>query len=119
MSVGSLAAFPALDALRQVFPMAQALLLKTIYEMLPLISAFGSYDFKTVITVSFVVFALEFMTFWWELSCWPDRRLVEAFYNSDTHSRWNAAGFQSSSDGLIMNFVMGTMLPALWMVAFL
>lgn len=46
---------------------------------------------------------------------------MEALYRSDTHSRWNAAGFQNSSDDLIMNFVMGAMfivLPALWIAAF-
>lgn len=41
-------------------------------------------------------------------------------YGSDSHSRWNVAGFQNSADDLIMNFVMGTMflvLPAVWMGA--
>ncbi len=121
MSLGSLAAFPAFDAMRQALPMVQALLLMAIYVMLPLILAFGSYEFKTVITISFVVFALNFLTFWWKLARWLDSWLMEALYSSDTHSRWNAAGFQNSSDDLIMNFVMGAMfivLPALWMAAF-
>lgn len=103
----SLAAFPAFDAMRQALPMVQALLLMAIYVMLPLILAFGSYEFKTVITVSFVVFALNFLTFWWELARWLDSWLMEALYSSDTHSRRNAAGFQNSSDDFIMNFVMG------------
>jgi hypothetical protein len=54
-----------------------------------------------------VVFALNFLTFWWELARWLDSWLMEALYSSDTHSRWNAAGFQNSSDDLIMNFGMG------------
>lgn len=101
--------------------MVQALLLMAICVMLSLILAFGSYEFKTVITVSFVVFALNFLTFWWELARWLDSWLMEALYSSDTHSRWNSAGFQNSSDDLIMNFIMGVMfivLPALWMAAF-
>lgn len=121
MSLGSLAAFPAFDAMRQALPMVQALLLMALYVMLPLILAFGSYEFKTVITVSFVVFALNFLTFWWELARWLDSWLMEALYSSDTHIRWNAVGFKNSSDDLIMNFVMGAMfivLPALWMAAF-
>ena len=46
---------------------------------------------------------------------------MDALYSSDTHSRWNATGFQNSFDDLIMNFVMGAMfivLPALCMAAF-
>ncbi|MBF4190089.1 conjugal transfer protein TraG N-terminal domain-containing protein, partial [Serratia ureilytica] len=62
-----------------------------------------------------VVFALNFLTFWWELARWLDSWLLEALYGSDTHSRWNVAGFQNSTDDLIMNLVMGCMflvLPA-------
>lgn len=73
-----------------------------------------------MITVTFVVFALNFLTFWWELARWLDSWLLEALYGSDTHSRWNVAGFQNSTDDLIMNLVMGCMfivLPVVWMGA--
>lgn len=112
-ALGSLAAFPAFDAMRQALPMVQAVLLMAVYIMIPLILVFAAYEFKAVITVTFVVFALNFLTFWWELARW----LLEALYGSDTHSRWNVAGFQNSSDDLIMNIVMGAMLivlPTLW-----
>ena len=36
-ALGSLAAFPAFDAMRQALPMVQAILLMAIYVMLPLI----------------------------------------------------------------------------------
>jgi hypothetical protein len=91
-----------------------------VYIMVPLILAFAAYEYKTVITVTFVVFALNFLTFWWELARWLDSWLLEALYGSDTHSRWNVAGFQNSTDDLIMNLVMGAMfivLPALWLGA--
>lgn len=67
-----------------------------------------------------MVFALNFLTFWWELARWLDSWLLEALYSSDSHSRWNVAGFQNSSDDLIMNLVMGCMfivLPAVWLGA--
>lgn len=67
MLLGSLAAFQAFDVIRLALPMVQALLLVAIYVMLPLILALGSYEFKTVITVSFVMFALNSLTFWWKL----------------------------------------------------
>jgi len=119
-ALGSLAAFPAFDAMRQALPMVQAILLMAIYVMLPLILAFAAYEFKTVITLTFVMFALNFLTFWWELARWLDSWLLTALYSSDTHSRFNMAGLQNSSDDLIMNLVMGTMflvLPAVWLGA--
>lgn len=120
-AVGSLAAFPAFDAMRQALPMVQAILLMAAYVMLPLILALGVYDFRTVIIITFVIFALNFLTFWWELGRWLDSWLLEALYASYTHSRWNSVGFQNTSDDLIMNLVLGTMfilLPALWFSAF-
>lgn len=119
-SVASLGAFPALDAMRQALPMVQAVMLMAIYIMVPLILAFAAYEFKTVITLTFVIFAVNFLTFWWELARWLDSWLLTALYSSDTHTRFNMMGFQNTSDDLIMNLVMGTMflmLPAVWVGA--
>lgn len=91
-----------------------------IYVMLPLILAFAAYEIKTVITLTFVIFATNFLTFWWELARWLDSWMFTALYSSGTHSRFNMAGFQNTSDDLIMNLVMGSMfliLPAVWMGA--
>ncbi len=119
-SVASLGAFPALDAMRQALPMVQAVMLMAIYIMVPLIPAFAAYEFKTVITLTFVIFAVNFLTFWWELARWLDSWLLTALYSSDTHSRFNMMGFQNTSDDLIMNLVIGTMfivLPTVWIGA--
>ncbi|CEE93030.1 conjugal transfer protein TraG N-terminal domain-containing protein [Xenorhabdus koppenhoeferi] len=119
-ALGSIAIFPALDAMRQSLPMVQALLLMAIYVMLPMILMFAAYEFKTAITLTFVIFALNFLTFWWELARWLDSWLISALYDSDTHSRWNVIGMQNTSDDIIINFVMGTMfiiLPTVWMGA--
>ena len=67
-----------------------------------------------------MIFALNFLTFWWELARWLDSWLLTALYSSDTHSRFNMAGLQNSTDDLIMNLVMGAMfivLPAVWLGA--
>ncbi|WP_198601021.1 conjugal transfer protein TraG N-terminal domain-containing protein, partial [Escherichia coli] len=119
-AVAALGAFPALDAMRQALPMVQAILLMAIYIMLPLILAFAAYELSTLITLTFVVFALNFLTFWWELARWLDSWMMTALYRSDTHTRFNMMGFQNTSDDLIMNLVMGTMfivLPAVWLGA--
>ncbi|WP_252387668.1 conjugal transfer protein TraG N-terminal domain-containing protein, partial [Escherichia coli] len=119
-AVASLAAFPAFDAMRQALPMVQSILLMAVYIMLPLILAFAAYEFSTLITLTFVVFALNFLTFWWELARWLDSWMLTALYSSDTHSRVNMMGLQNTSDDIIMNFVMGTMfivLPTVWLGA--
>ena len=93
-------------------------MLMAVYIMIPMVLMFSAYEFKTAITVTFVIFALNFLTFWWELARWIDSWMMEALYNSDTHSQWNMNGIQNTSDDVIMNLVMGTMflvLPALWM----
>ncbi len=73
--------------------MVQAVILMAVTIILPLIIVFAVYEYKTVITLTFVMFALNFLTFWWELARWLDSWLLEALYGSDTHSRWNMAGF--------------------------
>ncbi|HDJ0602579.1 TPA: conjugal transfer protein TraG N-terminal domain-containing protein, partial [Escherichia coli] len=84
------------------------------------ILAFAAYELSTLITLTFVVFAVHFLTFWWELARWLDSWMLTALYSSDTHTRFNMMGFQNTSDDLIMNLVMGTMflvLPAVWLGA--
>lgn len=102
-AVASLGAFPAFDAMRQALPMVQSILLMAVYIMLPMILAFAAYEFSTLITLTFVVFALNFLTFWWELARWLDSWMITALYGSDTHSSLNMMGLQNTSDDIIMN----------------
>jgi hypothetical protein len=100
--------------------MVQALLQMALVVCFPLVILFSAYAIKTTVTLSFVQFALCFLTFWWELARWLDSWLLHAIYNSDTHSRWNIAGLQNTQDDVIINLVMGTMfvvLPAFWLGA--
>lgn len=106
--------------MRQALPMMQGILLMAIYVMLPLILAFATYEIKTVITLTFVIFATNFLTFWWELTRWVDSNMFTALYFSDTHSMANLAGFQNTSDDTILTMVVGSMfllLPAVWLGA--
>lgn len=117
-SVASLGAFPAFDTMRQSLPMVQGLMLMAVYIMIPMVLLFSAYEYKTAITLTFVIFALNFLTFWWELARWIDSWMMEALYSSDTHSYANMNGLQNTLDDIIMNLVMGTVflvLPALWM----
>lgn len=57
---------PVFDAVRQALPMIQVVILMALYILIPLILLFAAYEFKTVLTLTFAVFALNFLTFWWE-----------------------------------------------------
>lgn len=116
-------ALPGFDALRQALPMVQALLEMMMIIAIPVLMMFSAYEPKTAITISFSMFALIFVSFWWELGGWLDDRLITILY--DTMAAQGAgdssipfAGFFSStSDGWIMNLVLGSMyliFPAFW-----
>lgn len=119
-AVASIGAFPAFDAMRQSLPMVQAVILMATYIMAPIIIVLSGYQFRPAITISFVLFGVNFLTFWWELARWLDSWMLAALYDSDTHSRANLFGIQNTGDDIILNIVMGTMflvLPALWLGA--
>lgn len=118
--LSSYALFPAFDNVRQALPMVQAFLEMALVICIPVILLFSAWDLKTVITLSFVQFALFFLTFWWELARWLDNWLMQMMYDSDTHSYFNLWGLQNTSDDLIVNIIMGVMflvLPAFWLGA--
>jgi hypothetical protein len=106
---------PAFDALRQALPMVHGILMMALVICIPLVMLFGAYDPKVVVTLTFVMFAIIFVTFWWELGNWLDDRLVEIIYSS-------ARGYYNwfsnvGAEGWIMNLVLGAMyvvLPMFW-----
>lgn len=118
--IGSTVAFPAFDSVRQALPMVQALLQMALVICIPLITLCSAWDVKAVMTLTFVQFALFFLTFWWELARWLDSWLPGVLYSSDTHSSWNLAVIQNTQDDVIINLVMGSMflvLPTFWLDA--
>ncbi|PJG82786.1 conjugal transfer protein TraG N-terminal domain-containing protein [Caviibacterium pharyngocola] len=118
--IGSIAAFPAFDAMRQALPMVQSFLIMAVIIIMPLAITFSGYSLRTLVTLIFVNFALVTTTFWWELARWLDNKLIDILYGSSTHSRFNVAGLQNTGDDMIVNFVMGSLflvLPAVWMGA--
>lgn len=106
---------PAFDALRQALPMVHGILMMALVICIPMVMLFGAYDPKVVVTLTFVMFAMTFVTFWWELGSWLDDRLIEIVY---TGARGYYNWFSSvGAEGWIMNLVLGSMfviLPAFW-----
>jgi len=126
MAVGAIAAFPAMDVMRQALPMVLALLKMALVICIPLVLVIGTYDLKTVVTVSVVQFALFFVDFWFQLARWIDSTILDALYGwgfgwNRPHTNFDPlVGLDNSFGDLLLNFVLGTMflvLPAFWVAA--
>ncbi|MCO6550702.1 conjugal transfer protein TraG N-terminal domain-containing protein [Gilliamella sp.] len=89
----SMSNFIEIDALRQAAPMVQSILIMSIIILLPIIILIGGFEPKTIITLTFVLFSLIFLTFVWELARFLDSRLINIMYeNNAIHfmsDRWN------------------------------
>ncbi|MDG2961705.1 conjugal transfer protein TraG N-terminal domain-containing protein [Exercitatus varius] len=120
LSLGSLAAFPGFDAMRQALPMVQAFMIMAVIIIMPFVITFSGYSLRALVTLIFVNFALVTTTFWWELARWLDSWLLGVLYDSSTHNRINPHLLENTQDDIIVNFVMGSLfivLPAVWMGA--
>ncbi|OWJ93168.1 conjugal transfer protein TraG [Pseudomonas sp. A46] len=126
LAVGSLAFFPAMDAMRQALPMVLALLKMALVICIPLVLLIGTYDLKTVVTISIVQFALFFVEFWFQLARWIDSTILDALYGwgwgwNRPHTNFDPLlGLNNAFGDILISFVMATMfivLPTLWVTA--
>ncbi|ERI54510.1 membrane protein [Pseudomonas sp. EGD-AK9] len=126
LTIGSMAFFPAMDAMRQALPMVLALLKMALVICIPLVLVIGTYDLKTVVTISVVQFALFFVDFWFQLARWIDSTILDALYGwgwgaNRPHANFDPLiGLNNTFGDMIVNFVMATMfivLPTFWVAA--
>jgi len=126
LTVGSLGYFPAMDVVRQALPMVLSLLKMALVICIPLVLLIGTYDLKTVVTVSVVQFALFFTEFWFQLARWIDSTLLDALYGwgwgwNRPHTNFDPlVGLNNTFGDMLLNFVMATMfliLPTFWVAA--
>ena len=98
----------AMDVVRQSLPMILALLKMALVICIPLVLVVGTYDLKTVVTVSVVQFALFFTDFWFQLARWIDSTILDALYGWGFG--WNRP--HTNFDPLVgLNNAFGDMLP--------
>ncbi|WP_027591427.1 conjugal transfer protein TraG N-terminal domain-containing protein [Pseudomonas sp. RL] len=126
LTLGAMGYFPAMDMVRQALPMVLALLKMALVICIPLVLLIGTYDLRTLVTVSVVQFALFFVDFWFQLARWLDSTIVDALYGwgfgwNRPHSNFNALmGLNNAFGDMLLNFVMATMfivLPSFWIAA--
>ena len=93
---------------------------------IPLVLLIGTYDLKTVVTVSCVQFALFFVDFWFQLARWIDSTILDALYGwgfgaDRPHTNFDPLiGLNNAFGDMLLNFVMATMfivLPGFWVTA--
>lgn len=121
--VGTLAFVPAMDAIRQALPMVLSLLKMAIVICAPLVLLIGTYELKTVVTVSCVEFAVFFVDFWFQLARWIDSTMLNALYGwTSPHSNLNPLlGLNNTFGDMILNWfvlpMMFVVLPSFWVAA--
>ncbi|HRJ79394.1 MAG TPA: conjugal transfer protein TraG N-terminal domain-containing protein, partial [Planctomycetota bacterium] len=107
-------------------PMVLSLLKMALVICIPLVLAIGTYDLKTVVTVSVVQFALFFVEFWFQLARWIDSTILDALYGwgwgwNRPHMNFDSLmGLNNTFGDMLLNFVMATMfivLPGFWVAA--
>ncbi|RMX06772.1 conjugal transfer protein TraG [Corticibacter populi] len=126
LAVGSLAYFPAMDVVRQALPMVMALLKMALVICIPMVLLIGTYDLKTLVTVSVVQFSLFFVDFWFQLARWVDSTILDALYGwgwgyNRPHTNFDPLiGLNNAFGDMLLNYVMAAMflvLPGFWITA--
>lgn len=115
LALGSFSNFPAMNALRAALPMVQAFLIMGTIISLPLVLLISTYQLKALMTVTFALFTLHMLTFWWELARWIDSSMLETLYNQvsatdQTLLSLPTAGFMDGTvTAQVIEYVMGAM----------
>ncbi|HGM6151773.1 TPA: conjugal transfer protein TraG N-terminal domain-containing protein, partial [Pseudomonas aeruginosa] len=106
--------------------MVLTLLKMALVICIPLVLVVGTYDLKTLVTMSIVQFALFFVDFWFQLARWIDSTILDALYGwgwgwNRPHANFDPVmGLNNAFGDLLLNYVLGAMfivLPGLWVAA--
>lgn len=114
---GAIVGKAGMDMLKRALPMIQYIIIMAVVICLPFVLTISSYSFKVAGVASFGLFALWFLTFWWELARWINSNLVDLLYNSDAAKMSYIAAAQNGYDRLVLIFVEWStflILPSIW-----
>lgn len=116
--VGKVAYYPMMNAIRVALPMVQAFLIMALIISLPILMVISTYNIKTVFTVTFGMFTLYFLTFWWELARWADSSLLSALYKNESWGSKTVGYLPTTvfSDGTVQSQVMDFVNGAMFLV---
>lgn len=106
-----------MDMLKRALPMVQYILIMAVVICLPFVMTISGYSIKVAGTATFGLFALSFLTFWWELARWLNSNLIDLLYNSEAAKLSYIAAAQNGYDKLVLLFVEWAtflILPSIW-----
>lgn len=106
-----------MDMLKRALPMVQYILIMAVVICLPFIMVISGYSIKVAGTATFGLFAMWFLTFWWELARWLNANLVDLLYASEAAKLSYIAAAQNGYDRLVLLFVEWAtflILPGIW-----
>lgn len=109
-----------MDMAKQALPMVQFLMVMAIIIALPFVSLLSSYSVTVVGTATIGLFAIWFLTFWWQLARWLSSNLVDLLYSSEATKLHFLAGAENAYDIMVLQFVEGAaffFFPAVWVMA--
>lgn len=75
------------DGYRKMAPFVQSCLLFVVIVLLPIVITASGFSPKTLITMTFVIFAIIFMTFFWEMGRFLDSKLIDIIYDGSQVGR--------------------------------
>ncbi|MDM7857192.1 conjugal transfer protein TraG N-terminal domain-containing protein [Thiopseudomonas acetoxidans] len=68
------------QAMRSALPMFQAIAYMVLVISIPIVLVLSGYSFGALFQLSFGMFTIHFLTFFWELSRWLDSKLLAGLY---------------------------------------
>lgn len=74
--------FPKIHMLQNMLPIFQALVEYMVFILLPIMLVFSGYSIRFVISASFFIFAIIFMSFLWHAVTYIDNFLMQAIYQA-------------------------------------
>lgn len=106
-----------LITIQNMAPNLQALILMSIYFLLPFILVMGSYQWKVIITATFVIFAIRFLTVIFALLIVLDTHLFQAINVGTTNNIVNTIDTKVIGRGVadLSIAAMWLIMPALWL----
>ncbi|WP_186764387.1 conjugal transfer protein TraG N-terminal domain-containing protein [Pistricoccus aurantiacus] len=116
-AVGAVMGKAGMDMLKRALPMVQYILIMAVVICLPFVLTISGYSIKVAGTATFGLFALWFLTFWWELARWINSNLIDLLYNSEAAKLSFVAAAQNGYDKLVLIFVEWAtflILPGMW-----
>ncbi|MCY3769897.1 MAG: conjugal transfer protein TraG N-terminal domain-containing protein [Gammaproteobacteria bacterium] len=113
-TVESAKASTKMHVVKLALPMVQALLLMTVYMFLPVFIVFGRFEIGSMVTLSFVLFTIKFLTAIWAIAGWVEFSLYDALYPNGT--LLGALVSFGNEEEFIRNRVLSVCTASLWLL---